>query len=83
MPKVIGRSQNTRRELKCQKIKTENMKNLITKARKGESTKRKRLKRKAPGGHLGVDGAAGFEIAFEENQLIQHASRTRHIPVLR
>jgi hypothetical protein len=44
MPKVIGRSQNTRRELKCQKIKRENVKNLTTKTRKGESTKRKRLK---------------------------------------
>jgi hypothetical protein len=66
MPKIIRRPkkrENTRRELKCQKIKTQNMEDLITKApqwniknngipqgrRKGESTKRKCLKGKTPG----------------------------------
>jgi hypothetical protein len=37
MPKVIGRSQNTRRELKCQKIKRENVKNLTTKTPNGSA----------------------------------------------
>jgi hypothetical protein len=42
VPKIIRgpkKRKNTRRESKCQKIKTGNMKNPTTKTRNGESTK--------------------------------------------
>jgi hypothetical protein len=81
MPNIIRKKENTRKEIKSQKSNTENMKNPITKTRKGESPKRKWLKQEAPRQHLRIDGAAGFEIAFEENQFIQRAGGARQTPV--